>query len=269
MTTPTSTSTCAARTIELGDGLTITYQEHGNAAAAGGGVLLLHGGAGTRSVAGFAAPLSEHAYVITPTHPGFDGQPRPEWFGSIADLATAYLDLLDVLGLREVMVIGSSIGGWIASEMALRDNHQRIGPLVLLNAVGPQPANPADIVDVSVLSPAEISRLSICNPALRPDPAQLTDQQRAGMAANQRTLAVYAGTYMYDPELGRRLHRVTQPVLVAWGEADGVVAAEYGRAYAAAFPEGRFQLIPEAGHLPQLEQPARTLEAIRQFVSGD
>jgi pimeloyl-ACP methyl ester carboxylesterase len=115
--TPT---TRPAHTFDLGYGLTVTVQGQGEIAPPGGtGVLLLHGGAGPRSAAGLAAALSEHAYVITPTHPGFDGTPRPDWADRVTDLALAYLDLIDTLDLSHVLVIGSSFGGWIAAEMAL------------------------------------------------------------------------------------------------------------------------------------------------------
>jgi pimeloyl-ACP methyl ester carboxylesterase len=89
------------------------------------------------------------------------------------------------------------------------------------------------------------------------------------MVANQQTLAVYAGEdFMFAPKLRRRLHRVTVPVLVAWGEEDGVVSADYGRAYAAAFPNGHFTAIAEAGHFPQIEQPGAVLGAIGDFVDN-
>jgi pimeloyl-ACP methyl ester carboxylesterase len=77
--------------------------------------------------------------VAVPTHPGFDGTPRPPATDSVADLAVAYLDLIDELGLADVTVIGSSIGGWVAAEMGLLDNHRRIGALVLIGAVGIKP----------------------------------------------------------------------------------------------------------------------------------
>ena len=80
------------RTLELGNGLQISVDERGDANESGGsGVLLLHGGAGARSMAGLAAALSEHAYVITATHPGFDGTPRVPWLDAVGDLADAYL----------------------------------------------------------------------------------------------------------------------------------------------------------------------------------
>jgi pimeloyl-ACP methyl ester carboxylesterase len=257
-----------ARTVDLGTGLQITIDERGDAAASPGrAVLLLHGGAGARSVAGLAAALSEHTYVVTPTHPGFDGTPRAPWLDSVSDLADAYLDLLENLKLDSVMVVGNSLGGWLAAELALRDIDRRVASMVLLNATGIRPDDRTQITDIRTLPPAAISRLAFHNPAFRPDPATLTDQQRAGAAANQQALAHYAGEdFLFAPKLRRRLHRVTVPVLVAWGEEDGVLSAEYGRAYAAVFPNGHYRPIAEAGHFPQIEQPGALLGAIGEFV---
>jgi pimeloyl-ACP methyl ester carboxylesterase len=258
-----------ARTIKLGDGLEVTIDERGDVAQSGGiGILLLHGGAGPRSVAPLAGALSEHAYVVTPTHPGFDGTPRVPWLDSVADLADAYLDLLAELGLDQVMVIGNSIGGWIASEIALRDIDRRVNSLVLINATGIRPDHPDQVTDIRTVPPTEIGKLSFYNQALVPNPATMSDQQRAGMAANQQTMAVYGGEdFFFAPKLRHRLHRVTVPALVAWGQEDGLFPVEYGRAYAAAFPNGRFAAIAEAGHMPQLEQPGALLGAIGDFAN--
>jgi pimeloyl-ACP methyl ester carboxylesterase len=217
-------------------------------------------------MAGLASALSEHAYVVTPTHPGFNGTPRTPWLDSMADLADAYLDLLDALGLDAVMVIGNSAGGWIASEMALRDIHGQLTSLVLLNANGIRPDNAAQVTDIRGLSPAELTRLAFHDPALSPAAGTLSEQQRAVAAANQQALALYAGQdFMFAPKLRQRLHRVTIPALVAWGEADRVVSPDYGRAYAGSLGNGHFTAIAEAGHLPQLEQPGAVLAAIRDF----
>jgi pimeloyl-ACP methyl ester carboxylesterase len=258
--------TRAPRTVDLPGGLAVTINEYG-VNSEGSGVLMLHGGAGPRTMAGFATALSEHVYVVTPTHPGFDGTPRPESCDSVADLAEAYLNLLDVLDLTGVMVVGNSIGGWIASEMALRDTRGRIGALVLLNAVGIEADSADQVVDVRGIAPTEISKLSFANAAFRPDFASFTEEQRAGAAANQRTLAVYAGeAFTHDPKLRGRLGRVTVPVLVAWGEQDGIVPVGYVRSFAEAFADGHFTPIPDAGHFPHIEQLGRTLEALGDFV---
>lgn len=245
--------------IQLPGDVTLAVDERGDSAAPA--VLLVHGGAGPGSFAAFGGLLAERFRVVTPTHPGFDGRVRPDGFDSVADLAVAYLDVLDALGLRDVLVVGNSLGGWIAAELALRDNGGRVGGLVLLNAVGIAPSRPGEILDISGMDPAELGKLSFHDPAKRPEPSGPEELQR--ILANQRTLAVYGGDpYMHDPKLHRYLHRVSVPVLVGWGESDGVVPAEYGRRYASLFPGGRFAFIPEAGHLPQWEDPARTAELV-------
>ncbi|MCO5999541.1 alpha/beta fold hydrolase [Actinoallomurus rhizosphaericola] len=263
-------TTTATRTLDLGNGLKVTIDERGDAAGSPGtGVLLLHGGAGPRSVAGLAAALSERTYVVTPTHPGFDGTPRVPWLDSAADLADAYLDLLEELGLETVTVIGNSMGGWVASEMALRDIGGRVEALVLLNATGIRPDDGTQVTDIRGLAPAEIGRLAFHDPAHRPDPAALSEEERAASAANQQALALYSGEhFLFGPKLRRRLHRVTVPALVVWGEEDGILTAEYGRAYAAAFPNGRYHPIPEAGHFPHIERPDTVLNAIGDFAGA-
>ena len=246
------------------DGLTVRIDERGS----GRPLLVLHGGGGPQSVSGFAAAVSEHAYVLSPIHPGFAGEPRPEWFNSIDDLALTYLELLERLDLHEVMVVGFSIGGWIASELAVRDT-TRLGSIVLVDAVGIQ-VEGHEIADVFPLTPAELSALSYHNPAaFRIDPATLSPDQVAAMAANFQALAVYGReSGMHDPKLRRRLGRVTIPALVVWGESDGVVDTDYGRAYAQSLPNARFKLIPEAGHVPQIEQPERLLTLVWEFADS-
>ncbi|MDH6119250.1 pimeloyl-ACP methyl ester carboxylesterase [Kitasatospora sp. GAS204A] len=265
VTAPASTS----RTITLRNGLALTIQEFGENTE-GTGVLMLHGGAGPRSMAGFAAGMSQHAYVVVPTHPGFDGTPRPEWADSVADLASAYLDLLDELGLTGVMVAGSSVGGWIAAEMGLRDNRAAISALVLLGATGIAPEPGLEIANPAQLGPVRTGELAFHKPELRLNPAALSDEQKAVMGANQRTLAVYAGDpFCHDPKLRGRLHRVTVPVLVLAGEQDGIVPLAYGRALADSFPRATFRAVSEAGHFPHVEQPGAVFEAIGAFVDTE
>jgi pimeloyl-ACP methyl ester carboxylesterase len=265
MSAPTATP--ATRTINLPTGVPITFTEYGDKTE-GRAVLMLHGGAGPRTMAGFSAAVSQHVHVITPTHPGFDGTPRPEGLDTIAELAEAYLDLLDELDLTGVLVLGNSIGGWIAAEMALRDNHGRIATVALVNAVGINAhLTKNQVVDTRVLAPAELSELAFVNPALRPNFASYTPEQRAAAAANQRALAGYAGKHFtHDPKLRGRLRRVTVPVLVIWGEQDGVAPLAYGRGYAEEFPNSHFAPIANAGHFPQLEQLEATLGALSAWA---
>jgi pimeloyl-ACP methyl ester carboxylesterase len=246
------------------DGLTVRVDERGS----GRPILVLHGGGGPQSVAGFAVALAERAYVLSPIHPGFAGEPLPEWFNSIDDLALTYLELLERLDLHEVMVVGFSIGGWIAAELAVRDT-TRLSSIVLVDAVGIQ-VDGHEIADVFPLTPYELSALSYHNPAaFRIDPATLSPEQVAAIAGNFQALGVYGrGPGMRDPKLRRRLGRVRIPALVVWGESDGVVDPDYGRAYAQSLPNARFTLIPEAGHVPQIEQLERLLALVWEFADS-
>jgi pimeloyl-ACP methyl ester carboxylesterase len=205
--------------------------------------------------------------VITPVHPGLDGTPRPEWFDSVGDLATAYLDLLDEVDFREVLVVGTSFGGWIATEMALRDNHDRIGGLVLIGSVGIRANDPREIVD-------PINGTDFVQRVFHdPDDdsfADLPDEQRASAKKNVPALRVYGGKpYMHDPKLRRRLRRVTIPALLIWGECDEITPLEYGLAYARSFPRARFRPIADAGHVPQLKAPDSVAMTIYDFVTEE
>ena len=73
--------------------------------------------------------------------------------------------------------------------------------------------------------------------------------------------------YMHDPTLLDSLGRITIPVLVIWGDSDRIVTPAYGAAYAAAFAAGRLEIVRDAGHLPQIEQPASTFALIDRYVS--
>jgi pimeloyl-ACP methyl ester carboxylesterase len=249
-------------TTAVGD-VDVTTTETGSGRA----FLVLHGGAGPISVGRFAELLaaSGDARVITPTHPGFGGTPRPENLTSMAALAAVYSELLNTLQLEEVTVIGNSVGGWIAAELALLQN-PRLRKLVLADAGGLRlDASPAP--DFFSLTLDQVMALSYRNPEkFRIDPSRLTDQQKAGIAANRAALRVYGGATMDDPTLLDRARGIRVPTLVVWGAADRIIPREHGAAYAAAIPGARLEIVEEAGHLPQLESPEIMVRIVRAFA---
>lgn len=256
---PTNKSTTThVRISDLGD-VELTVDDRGE----GQPFVLLHGGAGPESMLPFAGLLAdrEHNRVLTPTHPGFAGTPRPDELGSIAGLAALYRALIDDLELDDVTVIGNSIGGWITTELALLDS-PRISGVVLVDAVGIA-VEGHPVADVSGLSVPEIMALSFHDPApFVVDPDTLTDAQKAVIAANAAALQVYTAGTMADPTLLDRLRSIAIPTLVLWGESDQIVDPAYGRAYAGAIHSARFHVLPGTGHMPQLETPDLLLRTI-------
>jgi pimeloyl-ACP methyl ester carboxylesterase len=239
-----------------------------NERGSGRPVVILHGGAGPASVNGFADLLADATgtRVIVPTHPGFGGTPRPEPLSTVAGLAEVYHGLLDALELENSTVIGNSLGGWITAELAAR-RPARLGRIALVDAVGIEvEGHPV----ASTLAPAQLAEYSWYDPSKAPklDPASLPPAAREIFAGNFATLAVYGGS-MTDPTLLGRLAGIDVPALVLWGEADRIADPDYGRAFAAAIPEARFELLLRTGHVPQMETPEVLLEALRAFLGDE
>ncbi len=241
----------------------VTVTERG----AGRPFLLLHGGAGPQSVDGLADLLAASGRVLVPVHPGFGGTPRPEGLDSMAGLARVYAALLDELGLDGVTVVGNSIGGWIAAEIALL-GRPRVSGVVLVDAAGLQ-LDDYPAADFFALTMAQVADLSYYEPdKFRIDVDQLPEAAKAAMAANRAALATYGGPQMADPGLLGRLGAIRVPVLVVWGEADRMIPVEHGQAYAAGIPGARLLVIPRAGHLPQLETPGELVQAVQEFAAA-
>jgi pimeloyl-ACP methyl ester carboxylesterase len=140
--------------------------------------LLLHGGGGPDTVARFGDTLAaaEHVRVLVPIHPGFGGTSRPEALHSVRGLAALYVALLDQLGLDDVTVIGNSIGGWIAAEIAIL-NSPRVSRAILIDAAGLEvPGHP--VADFFSLTPGSGLRAQLPQP--RPVP------HRPGHAVSHR-----------------------------------------------------------------------------------
>ena len=243
------------------NGLTLRIDERGH----GRPLLVLHGASGPRSVAKFAEALAANAHVLVATHPGFGGEPRPDWFATVDDLATAYGELLARLDLRNVIVIGFSFGGWVAAELTVRAQ-VRLAGLVLVDAAGIE-VEGYPLPNMFGRPPALGAGGQPAGPP-RVDPGTLSPEEAAQRAASRQAMAVYARDGLANPALRDQLTSVTIPALVIWGENDPIMAVPYGRAYAQAFPHGQFEVIADAGHFPEQDQPERLVTAVRAFMNS-
>ncbi len=238
---------------------------------AGKPLLFLHPGIGIEPTAPVLDRLAARARVLAPVHPGFGRSEQPKSFDTVDDLAYFYLDLLDELDLRDTVVVGVSFGGWIAAEIAIKST-ERISHLVLANAVGIKVGDreTRDIVDIWAIPEKELVELAYFDPAVGThDYKAMPDAEVLAAARNREATARYAWSpYMHAPKLRSRLHRIRIPTLVLWGAADRILSEPYGRAYGAAIPAARFELIERAGHFPHLEQPELFADRIFAFVEG-
>jgi len=237
----------------------------------GAPLLYLHGGGGIELDLPFLDLVAKQRRVIAPSHPGFGKSSLPDWLDSIDDIAHIYLELLDRLGLARTDVVGVSIGGWIAADLATKVP-ERLERLVLIGPVGVKTGRPdkLDIPDVFAMPREKLDRLRFHDPAKNAaDLATMPDDQLHIVARNSETLALLTWEpYMHNPKLKHRLHRANVPALFLRGASDGIVSADYVERYAALLPQARIETIADAGHLPQVEQPQTTVARVLQFLNS-
>ena len=232
-------------------------------------LLFLHGGQGFNPDQPFVAPLAGRRRLVVPSHPGFGKSSLPDWLDSVDDIAHLYLELLDRLDIVSVDVVGCSIGGWIAAEMATKVP-ERIRRLVMVGPVGVKVGAPdkLDIPDIFAMPQDEATKLLFHDPArMKPDIARMSDEELTAMVRSRETLALLTWEpWMHNPKLKYRLHRAGMPALFVRGESDGLVSADYMQAYARLLPRSRTAVIGAAGHAPHLEQPQAFTSTVLAFL---
>jgi pimeloyl-ACP methyl ester carboxylesterase len=215
--------------------------------------------------------LAEDRTVVAPAHPGFWQSEGLETIHDIEDLANHYLALMDARGWEQVDVMGSSLGGWIAMELAARWP-ERVGRMVLAASVGIRvPDVPmADVFAMTLGKEEDARALSFHDPhhplakIAIPDLMSLNDEDLANFLRAMAAIAKVAwNPYMHDPRLEGMLPRVSADTLLIWGRSDKVVPVPYGERLAELIPQARLVVVEECGHSIMLEQPEAVLEAAR------
>ena len=238
--------------------------------------MFLHGAGGHTGWMAFLDELAERFAVFAPEHPGFGQSDDPPWLDEIADLAYFHLDLLKALGLDRVHLIGTSLGGWVAAEMAVRST-ARLASLTLIGAVGITiggiTANGETIPDTFRMPDDENLRRYYADPeraarrARRSRPRPGRSRGDGVVAKNRATVTRLAyRPRFHNPGLAKWLHRIDVPTLLIWGEADRIVPPSFGEAYRALIPGSRLVVLPDAGHAPFDEQKDAFLAAFYEHA---
>ena len=234
-------------------------------------LLFLHGGGGFGTFDPTSSPLAEKFTVYAPSHPGFFGSERPDWLYTIVDLAHFYKDMVQELGLEDYVLVGHSVGGWIAAEMAAMDHHNIKG-LVLIDAAGVRPEN-GEIAEVFMVSADARLKLAFHDPSQVPNydviSAAPTPEAANVIHANMEMLSRLCWRpYLHNPSLPHYLGGVKIPTLVIWGKQDAILPVECGEMYAKLLPNATLKSIDNCGHRPQMEKPQEFNAAVTGFLDG-
>ena len=237
----------------------------------GPSILLLHGSYGWWGWEDVHDRLAGQFDVIAPSHPGFGRSTRQPGIDTIDDLAYFYLDLIAEMSLAPARIVGFGMGGWLAAEIAVRCPHA-VERLVLVDSVGIKVSDreTRDIADPFIESGPRMQALLWNDPEAHQAPVAAPGMEPTLLEAMLRNLesALYYGwkPYMHNPKLRQRLHRVTAPTLIVWGEDDRIVSPTYGRAFAESIPGARFVEVRNAGHYPYRENIEGFLPEVVSFL---
>jgi pimeloyl-ACP methyl ester carboxylesterase len=261
MTAPRETSITInghpCRVWEKGDGPPIGY---------------LPGAPGLMRWTPFLERLSVHRHVIAPSIPGFLGADGHRLLDDLADWVAATLDLLEGAGLDGADLIGASVGGALAAEVAAF-SRPTVDRLILISPYGLcDPDEP--VTDVFATKPGTQPELVSANTEALT--AALAAPEGDDDLAQELPILLYraqeaAARFVWpfgDRGLAKRLHRITAPTLLIWGTEDQVIPASYAKRFAEGIRgEAEICSIEGAGHTAEIDAPDAVADAILSFLS--
>jgi pimeloyl-ACP methyl ester carboxylesterase len=236
-------------------------------------LLVLHDEMGHPGWLRFHEALSQEFTLYIPSHPGFGGSKYLDWIMNMRDMAGWYLEALDDLAIGRVKMMGFSLGGWLAAEMATM-NPDRFEKLILVDAMGIKPPV-GEIYDMFLAVAKEFITDSIMNPEgtaefericpEEPDPAQVEYWE----VAREQSCRLGWKPYMYYPALPHLLNRLKGlPTMVVWGSDDPIVPLSAGQLYRDSIPGSRLEVLNDCGHRPEVERPEAFVKVVSEFLSG-
>jgi len=214
--------------------------------------------------------LAEHFTVYAPDHPGWGGSDGPEWMDTISDYVLHYDSLMRELDLKSPLLVGHSLGGWMAAEFAVA-YPDRVKALALVNAAGfPFDNESADLNNAESFFTAsarggpEYAKLLFHDPEVAagyfkgdPTPEDILRRYR-----DLTSTARIAWHTWFEPKLPRRLSRVATPTLVLWGAHDGFFPVSYAHCYADAISGSTLLILGDCAHMTPFENPAALCRAV-------
>ncbi len=255
------------RVVPVRDGM---FQAHVSQGGSGEPLLFLHGSGGLHE-GEYLDLLAQRFTVYAPSHPGFGSSEGIDHIEDIIDFALYYHDLMDELGIESAHVVGHSMGGMLAAEIAALCPH-RVRRLVLANPVGLW-RDDEPVLDEFTLSPDQLA------PHIWHDPQ--SEAVKAAFPAPEGKDAMIemlfqrmqsytsAGKFLWpipDRGLKRRIHRIQSPTLILWGESDRLVPPSYAEDFRSQIKDARVAILEECGHQPMLEKRDEFVSLVAEFL---
>lgn len=211
--------------------------------------------------------------MYIPSLPGYGQSSRPDWLMGIRDMAAWTTWFVRDYGIRvPLSVVGFSIGGWIAAEIAVVNPHI-FDKMVLLGAMGLKPEN-GEIFDYFMNSGKEAFIRSFHNPEQAPEFAEYYGEDWSAEEAEQvevnreMTSRLTWRPYMHSLTLAGLLKGVATPTLLVWGQEDLIAPLSCCEQYQRAIPGATSKIIDDCGHLPEMEKPEEFAEAVGAFLAA-
>jgi pimeloyl-ACP methyl ester carboxylesterase len=248
-------------------GLEVAYRRKGSGPA----TLFLHGAGATRMWLPFYERMSETVDFVAPEHPGFGDTASPDWLEGFDDLVLHYRDLMNALALDDVHLIGFSLGGWIAANVAIF-YPERLKSLTLIAPAGLRLPE-APMTDFMRMPPEEIPDILFNGRTqdyleFLPDPHDLDAAIRGYGEAS--TFARLAWNPRYDYRLDRRLPNVDLPALVIEPDEDRLIPNAHCARWAELLPNARLERVSgkgnPTGHGLIMQEPDKTAALIAGFI---
>jgi pimeloyl-ACP methyl ester carboxylesterase len=208
--------------------------------------------------------------VIVPDLPGFGGSQCPTWARNTRDIAILIAQLLARLDVEDATLVGIGFGGWIAAELATM-NPRLLHKLVLIGAAGIKPRT-GEIADQMLRGALRYGLggfrdATSFRRVFAIDKEEVDDVPDALYQlwdlSTEMTARVCWKPWMFNLELPRLLAGVPVPTVVVWGAADQLFPVDIGHQYVEYLPDARLEVVADAGHWIDLEQPEVLAELIR------
>ena len=233
-------------------------------------LLVLHDESGQPGWLQLHEELAKNYTVYAPSHPGFGVTDRIDWIMNMRDSATWYLWALEDLGLSNLNVLGFSLGGWLAAEMATQ-NPQMFRKMALAAPAGILPPT-GEILDMFLIVSKEFITAGFHNPSVAAEfqtvcPDEPTPEQvESWEMAREEACRLSWRPYMHDRSLPHRLGRLKNlPSLIVWGRNDEVVPTSAGEVYNNAIAGSRMVTLENCGHRSDVEKTDELAGLLREF----